>query len=414
MTSGHKAIGILAPQLSGDYFGTLLTGIHAVTRSHDPRLIAIQGSPQEIFSSQLAIDQVDGWIVINNSEGIDLIIDAGAPIVAIGAQAASRDHPAVFPDNYAGMRAAVAHLIDHGHERIAFIGNLDHNDIKQRYAGYQAALAEHDLAFDPGLIFPVADNSEQSGAGAARSLLAAGLSCTAVAVATDENALGVLAAVQAAGYRVPEDVAVVGFDDIILSHSATPPLTTIRLPIRALGSTAAELLLAQIAGHAIPPGATYVTTALIPRRSCGCSSMISAPITSASPREHGWQEVLAGQLAQLARYPVLIDPATPLREIWPGGEVLISAVAAAVQDTEEVSSGALFEAWQQVVGLTESLETISRSSNCWSRPAPASWPACRTMRPRGYVWKHSRRSFAWRCCALAWESRRQPSAPTPP
>jgi len=128
MSSGHKAIGVLAPQLSGDYFGTLFAGIHAVTRRHDPRLIAIQGSPRHIFGAQLAIAQVDGWIVINNADGIELIANSGVPIVTIGAQAPG--YPAVFPDNYAGMRAAVAHLIDHRHQRIAFIGDLANHDIE--------------------------------------------------------------------------------------------------------------------------------------------------------------------------------------------------------------------------------------------------------------------------------------------
>src|SRR4051812_31113985 len=138
MTSGHRAIGVLAPQLSGDYFGTLLAGIHAVTRRYHPSLIAIQGSPSNIFSAQLAVAQVDGWIVINNAEGVELIAGSGAPIVTIGAQALG--YPAVFPDNYTGMYAAVLHLIDHQHRRIAFIGDLANHDIKQRYAGYQAAL----------------------------------------------------------------------------------------------------------------------------------------------------------------------------------------------------------------------------------------------------------------------------------
>src|SRR6476661_7135726 len=138
MASMHKAIGVLAPQLSGDYFGTLFAGIHSITRRYNPHLIAIQGSPQDIFRAQLANTQVGGWIVINNAEGIELIAKSGVPITTIGAQAAGC--PAVFPNNEAGMRAAVAHLIDHGHQRIAFIGDLASHDVRQRYAGYQAAL----------------------------------------------------------------------------------------------------------------------------------------------------------------------------------------------------------------------------------------------------------------------------------
>ena len=138
MRSAPKAIGVLSPQLSGEYYGILLAGIHSVTRRHDPRLIAIQGSPQEVFPSRLAGDKVDGWIVINNAEGLDRIVSSGIPLVTIGALAPGLDCPAVFPDNHGGMHAAVSHLIDHGHQRIAFVGNLANNDIQQRYGGYQA------------------------------------------------------------------------------------------------------------------------------------------------------------------------------------------------------------------------------------------------------------------------------------
>jgi DNA-binding LacI/PurR family transcriptional regulator/anti-anti-sigma regulatory factor len=358
MTSGHKAIGVLAPQLSGDYFGTLLMGIHAVTRRHDPRLIAVQASPQDLVRTQLALDQVDGWIVVNDADGADLLAKTGVPIVTIGAQAPGLDRPAVFPDNFAGMRAAVSHLADHGHRRIAFIGNLGHNDIKQRYAGYQAALADHGIPGDPALVFAVADNSEQSGAQAIRHLLGIEQPCTAVAVATDENALGVLSEAQSAGYRVPEDLAVVGFDDIILAHSATPPLTTVRLPLRALGGAAAELLLAQIAGQAVPGGENYVATALIPRRSCGCGVTTPAPAAPDESGDRGWREALAQQLAELARYPLPADPAIPLGAIWPGGETLVDALAAAFDNTGEVGAAELHQAWRQFVALTENLEVL--------------------------------------------------------
>jgi DNA-binding LacI/PurR family transcriptional regulator/anti-anti-sigma regulatory factor len=357
MRSAPKAIGVLSPQLSGDYFGTLFTGIHAVTRRHAPRLIAIQGTPRDIFPSRLAWDQVDGWIVINNADGLAQVAPPGVPLVTIGAQVSGLDCPAVFPDNRGGMHAATAHLIEHGHGRIAFVGNLGNHDIQQRYEGYQAALAEGGVALDPALVAPVADNSDISGATAFQRLLAAGLSFAAIIVATDENALGVMAAAQAAGYRVPEDLAVVSFDDIILAHSATPSLTTVRLPIRALGSSAAELLLAQIAGQEVPRGATYVPTALIRRRSCGCVTTIPAPATAGAAASD-WREALAQQLAQAARHPLPVDPAISLREIWPGGETLIDALADAIQGAGEVSTAALHEAWRQAVALTENVETL--------------------------------------------------------
>src|SRR5258706_2292703 len=102
MMSGHKAIGVLTPQLSGDYFGTLFTGIHAVTRRHDPRLIAIQGTPRDIFPSRLAWEQVDGWIIINDADGLDQTAPPGVPLVTLGVQVPGLDCPAGFPNNHAG------------------------------------------------------------------------------------------------------------------------------------------------------------------------------------------------------------------------------------------------------------------------------------------------------------------------
>lgn len=358
MTSGRKAIGVLASQLSGAYFGTLLAGIHAVTRRHDPRLIAIQAAPHELVRFRLAMDQVDGWIVINSSEGLELLANSSVPIVTIGARVAGVDIPAVFPDNFAGMRSAVSHVIEHGHTRIAFAGDLANNDIKQRYEGYQAALADHGLALDPALVFPAAGSYEIAGASAIRQLHGAGMPCTALAGATDETAIGALSTAQALGYRVPEDLAVVGFDDIILAHSATPPLTTIRVPIRALGTTAAELLLAQLEGRSVARGVTHVATALIARRSCGCSNTILDSAAADGTGDQPWQIALAGQFVPLAYYPLPVDPKVALGDIWPGGSVLIDALAAALDGAAETNPEALFTAWKQFVAQNESIEAM--------------------------------------------------------
>src|SRR5581483_7230566 len=117
MTSEPRAIGVLSPQFSGDYFGTLLAGIYSVARRYTPRLIAIQGTPRGIFPDRLAWDRVDGWIVINDAGDLAELAPPGKPFVTIGAQDPAQTRPAVFPDNHGGMHAAVQHLIDHGHRR---------------------------------------------------------------------------------------------------------------------------------------------------------------------------------------------------------------------------------------------------------------------------------------------------------
>jgi len=249
MADDRKAIGVVAPQLSGIYFGTLLAGISSVTRSRVPHLIGVQGTPAEVAAAQIARDHVAGWIVINTLDGLDALAQVGLPLVTIGVvPPAGVACPAVFPDNYGGMHAAVTHLIEHGHQRIAFVGNMENMDIRQRHEGYAAALAAHGITPDPRLLLPVIDNSEERGADALRRLTGGDLGCTAVAAATDETALGIMRAAQLAGITIPDALALVSFDDIILAASTTPPLTTVRLPIRALGVRAAELLLDRIAG----------------------------------------------------------------------------------------------------------------------------------------------------------------------
>jgi DNA-binding LacI/PurR family transcriptional regulator/anti-anti-sigma regulatory factor len=356
MSAAHKAIGVIAPQLSGDYFGLLLSGIHSVTRSYTPRLIAIQAVPQSVYADRLAWGHVDGWILINDAAGLASLAPPGVPLVTVGTLALGLDCPAVFPDNYGGMREATAHLLEHGHRRIAFIGDLTNQDIKQRYEGYRSALAESGIGLDEALVMAVSNNSPQSGAEAIRRLLAVEAGCPAVVVATDENSLGVLEAAQAAGCRIPEDLAVVSFDDIILAQSLTPPLSSVRLPIRGLGSTAAELLLAQIAGQVVPR-LSYVPTKLIRRNSCNCTMVTTAPVI-AEVAVADWREALAQQLVQALRYPLPVDPALTLEQLWPGGQTLIGALADAIASAGEISTADLSQAWREAVKLTESLETL--------------------------------------------------------
>ena len=301
--SRRTTIGVVAPQLSGLYFGTLLESIHAVTQTYYPRLIGLQGSPRDIVTTRVGAARIDGWIVINTTDGLAELAQTGVPLVTIGAQAPDVDCPAVFPDNVGGMQTAVQHLFEHGHREIAFIGNLANTDIRERYHGYLEALAAVELVPDQNLVTQVDDNSEQSGADALQRILETGTRCTAVVCATDENALGVLAAAQAAGLGIPDDLAVVSFDDIILAHGTIPPLTTVRVPLQAVGGTAARLLLDVIAGREAPGGATRVTTALMTRRSCGCNMGTSASALHFVKAAEQWTAVLSYQLVCLASHP---------------------------------------------------------------------------------------------------------------
>jgi DNA-binding LacI/PurR family transcriptional regulator len=157
----------------------------------------------------------------------------------------------VDADNRGGARAAVAHLASRGRRRIATItGPLDMGVGLDRLDGYRDGLAAAGLAADPGLVEP-GDFTEEGGAAAtARLLERPGPPVEAIFAASDLMAAGALRALRAAGRRVPEDVAVVGFEDSAVARYAQPPLTTVRQPIEEMGRQATRLLLAKVAGEA--------------------------------------------------------------------------------------------------------------------------------------------------------------------
>ena len=261
---------------------------------------------------------------------------------------------------------AARHLIARGHRRIAFVGWLQYPAIAERYEGYRDALAESGLPCSPELVIGVEDNHLASGRAGARQLLeGAALPCTAVVAGTDLNAVGVMEALQAAGLHVPEDVAVVGFDDMTLADLADPPLTTLRTPFDEFGRRAANLLLDEISGIAVPRIAHRVPVALIRRRSCGCDVVDNlAPPPGAEALGNG---ALAAHLVRMALFRVPSESAQVPAEIWPGVETLIGGIDAALAGDPEPTPAALRQAWQQAVHLTTDLDMLRAMSALLSR-----------------------------------------------
>jgi DNA-binding LacI/PurR family transcriptional regulator/anti-anti-sigma regulatory factor len=356
----HQTIGVLLPFVEGDYVSLMLIGIRDVVQSRGFELLAFHGTPSDLKATKLARERVGGWIVVVTTEGITEIAPRGTPIVMVAASAPGTGYPAVLTDNHGGLQAAIRHLCEHGHRRIAFVGCLDQADMQQRYLGYQAGLAAEQIPLDIKLVFEVDDHEEPGGRQAARRMLDAGLPCTAVATATDEIAIGLLDELQTAGRHIPEDVAIVSFDDIERAQHTRPPLTTIRQRPDALGRTAAEVLLDRMAGKDTRADITYVPTALIIRRSCGCD--VTADATVFDDRGYqapDWQTALALRLVRLARYPLPLDSETQPEQIWPGVMTLTDGLAAAAVGAQLPPATEIEQAWQQAVALTPDLATLS-------------------------------------------------------
>ncbi len=176
--------------------------------------------------------------------------------------------PCVDVDNAVGASQAVNHLIALGHRRIGFISNapLSYAGAQDRFAGYKATLAENDIPLIPELVRTAAFLPD-SGRAAMEDLLALAEPPTAVFAASDVVALGAMSAIQDAGLDIPNDMAVVGFDDIFLAAQAHPPLTTVRVPAYGLGWTAAEILISLIQGDQV--SSVTLETELVIRQSCG-------------------------------------------------------------------------------------------------------------------------------------------------
>ncbi|WP_173158791.1 EAL domain-containing protein [Phytohabitans suffuscus] len=281
--SGDLTLGVLTPFLGGWYYGGLLRGIARAAAVEGASVIAVQtldaGTDQtEVrepsdLSYPVAWRRVSGFVVIINAVRHSYLAAAqetGKPVVVISHEVPELDCPVVLPDNGTGIHEAVGHLVEHGHRRIAFAGYLGAGDVRRRYEAYRDALRAHGVEHDPGLLFPVEDNQMSSGEAAARVLIGAGMPATAVITGTDANAIGLMRGMTAAGYRVPEDLAVVGFDGVRGAQYSLPRLTTVDHPVDTIGRTAAELLVRRVRGEAVPRGTRLVATSLVVRESCGC------------------------------------------------------------------------------------------------------------------------------------------------
>ncbi|PRB12958.1 LacI family DNA-binding transcriptional regulator [Microbacterium sp. MYb62] len=267
------AIALIVPEDTTRFFGdpffaAIVAGITGALGGSDYllNLLIASDDPGDKMTSFVRNGGVDGALIVSHHTSdafIDRIADA-VPVVYGGRPVRRREGDYVVDvDNVAGARNATRRLIDIGRTRIATIsGPLTMVASQDRVQGFRAALTDAGLtpsAEEEG------DYTEASGAEAARRLLDGGRP-DAIFVASDLMARGALTALRAAGVRVPEDIAVVGFDDSSVAVTTDPPLTTMRQPMYAQGEAMARVLLSRLAGEE-PPTTTILPTELVVRAS---------------------------------------------------------------------------------------------------------------------------------------------------
>jgi DNA-binding LacI/PurR family transcriptional regulator len=274
-----NTVGLILPQLSSSFFTPLLRGIEAAVRKTDYDLL-IYANPRAAVGYDLRRRQpigdhnADGMIVFTTTLEDQEVIrnyELGFPMVLLHRlPPRGVDVPCVLFDNRSGVRNAVQHLIQvHGRRRIAFLhGPLGNQESDEREQGYRDALALSGIAYDPALV--TRGGFDEVGARAAvADLIHRQVPFDAIFSGDDEAAVGVLTALRTAGRRVPEDVAVVGFDDVPFAQHLNPALTTVRAPIEQAGYLAATLLFKLLAtGQADVMNVLPVE--LVIRQSCGC------------------------------------------------------------------------------------------------------------------------------------------------
>lgn len=283
MSNLHR-INLLSPYLDGEYYGTIFTTLHREVTNRNAMLLTIQALASNenpaAFDYRVGTEVTDGWILVTNPHSalpasrnfLEAIKATGKPVVTIGYEETRIPSSAVCIDNRQAVREAVEHLHKvHGHRRIAFVGATEHLDLVERYHGYREALTNFGLPADDGLFFAAPNSLRHGGAAAAKAMLEKGIDFTAIVAATDLNALGLIETLQEAGYDVPGDLAVIGFDDLPSAAESDPPLTSVHQPIADLAREAINLLFRQLDGEQQEPKVIRVNTRFVPRASCGCA-----------------------------------------------------------------------------------------------------------------------------------------------
>ena len=263
-----RIIGVLVPSLIWPFIPEIVQGVaESVERSSYELILYSLSYTSTFYSRGLHAGESNGKVVGERSAAIDRILDArltaglvaitpgqsavrltqlhqeGFPVVLIDDQGLPTSAPWVGADNRTGAYQAVQHLIRLGHRRIAHIkGPATYQCSQERYQGYCQALIENGLTPDAGLVVQ-GDFEVPSGHAAANILFSSGERPTAIFAANDHMAWGVLEVAENMGLRVPEDVALIGFDDMGTSAHKRPPLTTVSQPFHQMGQRAAEVLL---------------------------------------------------------------------------------------------------------------------------------------------------------------------------
>ncbi|MCK4907374.1 MAG: GGDEF domain-containing protein [Spirochaetes bacterium] len=285
----RPTIGLLIGQIDGRYQSALWPAVRNVAQKNNVNLMVFTGkslNSPNMFEAQHNIvynlpckNTIDGLVIVSGSLGnyvsYNVLKDfcyRYQPLPMVNIAMPVENIPTVMVDNKSGMRQIITHFIkDHGYRKIAFIRGPEQNtEAELRYRGYREILKENNIPFDPKLV-TTGNFVHQSGFNAVETLFdKRKVKIDAIAAANDDMLLGLHKALKMRKIRIPEDIAIAGFDNIDEARFMNPPMTTVDQPLYKQAVIATEMLIKMIAGESVPQEIILPVKMLI-RKSCGCN-----------------------------------------------------------------------------------------------------------------------------------------------
>ena len=278
MLKKTNTVGIILPDLYGDFFSEVIKGIDLVFTSAGYHImVASSHSNKDEIESVLKVmrsGRVDGLIIMSphiNSISLQKNLPSDLPVVLLNSFCDDKTRDSIIIDNFNGANLMARHLIKHGYKKLAIIKGVEKNyDAEERLRGFKFALETAGMEYNSKYEFS-GNFTEESGYEAAKKILNTKPLPRAIFAANDSMAIGAMSLIRSKGLKIPEDLAIVGFDDISISKYLRPSLSSVHVPIYELGTLASKKLMELLSDAPAKSKRKIVLPAtLIVRESCGC------------------------------------------------------------------------------------------------------------------------------------------------
>ena len=273
VTQRSQSLGIVLPELSDPFFATMAHGIETIARKNNSQILISTGSIKketELKAIETLLEhRCDAMVVHSKALDDETLINFANTVpgfVLINRYIPQISHRCIWLDNISGGKTMAKHMLKQGHTKFAVVSSqYDIDDPSNRLAGIKSELEKHNIFLDDTMI-ELSTPDQQGGEIAMQNLLAKGADFTAVLAYNDAMASGAMTMLQDHNIDVPNEVSIIGYDDVLLAEYCRPKLTTLRYPIEMMAMKATELALAYRAGETPQQGSTFKYAPTIVKR----------------------------------------------------------------------------------------------------------------------------------------------------